>query len=659
MTREGGFLGTLDYASPEQVRGEAVDARTDLWALGVILYELLTGQTPFAAPTQEALLHDILVAEPKPLVGRPGVTRDLAAVVDRALAKDRRRRYATAAALGADLRAVLAGEPVQARLPTSFERLRRWTSREPWRAVAALALLLGLPGAAAGIAFTVAQAPLVELGERRAAELTRRRLLADVWIAYGRNDAPAALAMLPSDPRQLDDELLVTRFLVLEPSQRRPLLAELQRRTGPACAMLCRSAEAPGRAQAPTSDDPLEWFAAAVLVYGLVTRTADEDETAPYRPVVEMFQRASLLADTPQAHHLLMLSRAAARADDRDSMAAAEAALQRHFRELPGIAERAVHDRALQPSRDSLAHFEQLAQQPGPWRSRALYNLALRRDQAGDLPGAEASLRESLAIDPNYARAWARLGMLLERRGEREQALVALRTAVAADPDYARGWNNLGTTLLAGGELDEAERALRNAVTAVPDYARAHYNLGVVHDRRKDHSAAVQAYQRALALTPDYDMAQINLAWALWDTDRRDEALQAAERAVELRPQWPKSLRTLTLIGARASNHARAEWAARRWLAVEPQQPEAWHQLASALLRSKRASVRAEALAAAARAAELEPDNDVNHLLVANAKVVNGDKDGALAILQRLLATGTLTDSDRKYAEELQRFAQR
>ena len=234
VTREGGFLGTLDHASPEQVRGEAVDARTDVWALGVILYELLTGSAPFAAPTQEALLHDILVTEPKPIVGLPGVPRDLAAVVDRALAKDRRRRYATAAALGADLRAVLAGEPVQARLPTSLERLRRWTTREPWRAVAALVLLLGLPGAAAGIAFTVARAPLVDLGERRAAQLARQRLLADVWMAYGRSDAPAALALLPSDPRQLDDELLVTRFLLLETSQRHPLLAELQRRADPA-----------------------------------------------------------------------------------------------------------------------------------------------------------------------------------------------------------------------------------------------------------------------------------------------------------------------------------------------------------------------------------------------------------------------------------------
>ena len=151
LTREGSFLGTLDYASPEQVRGEACDGRTDVWALGVILYELLAGRHPFRAATQEATMRNILEVEPKALRGLPGIDDDLAAVVGRALEIQPLRRYATATAMLADLRAWLDGAPVSARLPTTTQRLRRWVRREPWQAVAALALATGLSAATVGM----------------------------------------------------------------------------------------------------------------------------------------------------------------------------------------------------------------------------------------------------------------------------------------------------------------------------------------------------------------------------------------------------------------------------------------------------------------------------------------------------------------------------
>ena len=147
LTCEGGFLGTLDYASPEQVRGEPIDARTDVWAAGVILHELLAGCHPFAAATQEATLKNILTVEPSSLRHRPGVSGDLAAVVGRALEKSRARRYASAAAMLADLRALQTGAAVSARLPTPPERVVRWARREPWQAMALGILALGLAAA--------------------------------------------------------------------------------------------------------------------------------------------------------------------------------------------------------------------------------------------------------------------------------------------------------------------------------------------------------------------------------------------------------------------------------------------------------------------------------------------------------------------------------
>ncbi len=106
LTRTGAVLGTLSYMSPEQACGEPVDHRADLWSLGVVLYELLTGRPPFTAESREALFHGIQYHEPPGIATlRPEVPAALEAVVSRLLEKDPARRYPNAAAVGAVLEA--------------------------------------------------------------------------------------------------------------------------------------------------------------------------------------------------------------------------------------------------------------------------------------------------------------------------------------------------------------------------------------------------------------------------------------------------------------------------------------------------------------------------------------------------------------------------
>jgi pimeloyl-ACP methyl ester carboxylesterase len=114
LTRTGMVLGTLAYMSPEQASGEKqVDHRTDLWALGVVLYEMLAGRRPFGQETIAALFHAVQTQEPAPLQDlRPDVSPGLQAVVSRLLRKEREGRYSNAAAL---LEALEAAEPVRAR----------------------------------------------------------------------------------------------------------------------------------------------------------------------------------------------------------------------------------------------------------------------------------------------------------------------------------------------------------------------------------------------------------------------------------------------------------------------------------------------------------------------------------------------------------------
>jgi hypothetical protein len=142
MTTHGQILGTPAYMSPEQASGEAhsVDGRSDVYGLGVVLYELLTGELPFRG-NQRMLLHQVLNDEPRqPRSLNDRIPRDLETICLRAVQKTPARRYSSAAELAADLRRWLANEPILARPVGGLERAYGWCQRRP--AVAGLSAAL-------------------------------------------------------------------------------------------------------------------------------------------------------------------------------------------------------------------------------------------------------------------------------------------------------------------------------------------------------------------------------------------------------------------------------------------------------------------------------------------------------------------------------------
>jgi WD40 repeat protein len=134
MTASGAVVGTPRYMSPEQAAGKTreVGTPTDVYALGAILYECLTGQPPFRADTAIATIQQVLTADPpRPRAIDPGVPADLETVCLKCLEKAPAKRYATADALAADLRAYLDGRPIAARPVGTAERFVKWVRRRP------------------------------------------------------------------------------------------------------------------------------------------------------------------------------------------------------------------------------------------------------------------------------------------------------------------------------------------------------------------------------------------------------------------------------------------------------------------------------------------------------------------------------------------------
>jgi WD40 repeat protein/serine/threonine protein kinase len=197
LTETGDLVGTLRYMAPEQFRGRC-DARSDVYSLGLTLYELLALRPAFEAPDRQRLIHQITQGEPQPIRRlMPGLPRDLETIVHTAIARDPADRYASAELLADDLRRWLRHEPIRARPISLHERLVKWTRRNPTLAALTAACVLATITTLAALATGYARVASMLQREQRISYFQRIALAERAWSS---NDVGRAEALLDETP---------------------------------------------------------------------------------------------------------------------------------------------------------------------------------------------------------------------------------------------------------------------------------------------------------------------------------------------------------------------------------------------------------------------------------------------------------------------------
>jgi tetratricopeptide (TPR) repeat protein/TolB-like protein len=618
LTGVGRIVGTAGYMSPEQARGEPVDARSDVFSLGSLIYEMVTGRRAFSGDTVHDTLLAVINRDPDSMVAqRAGTPPALEVIVRRCLEKEPSERFESARDVAFALEAISSGSNSAVRLPT--------------RSMGARLLRPGLV-AAAGLALLVAVLGLsgvLPLGGGEPPPLPDELHLALVDIAANPEDhelqliAAGMRESITEDLRLLEEQTF-GEFWVVSPRRRE--YGDLD-----------------------SVEHARNRFNATLTIVGSLER--QEDGLVVQLPLIDAASGIEV--------------RQVAISDRLDNLST--------FQTMPllGIAEvlgmeidRTTLDRLERRGTNVVTAYQSVLRAIG---------LAQADTSVDRLVEAAATLEEARAADPGYLRASTVLaevcGLLLRETGDAawyRQGLAALSPhlesedpdahlaagrlhivagnflqardqlllATAASPRDAEVLFALAEVHQGLGDLQRAESTLQRAVSNRPDYWEGHDRLATVFFEQGDYPAAVNSLRAVTRCAPQYDGGYTNLGIGYYYLDRRDDAKRMFERSIELNPH--DNYQTISNLGYLYYEDGRYAEAAdmfSRALAQNDGDYQVWGNLGNCLAVSSDPARAVEPLEQALALANATLDADPT-----NARIL-ADTAGYLIMLDRVDAS--------------------
>jgi tetratricopeptide (TPR) repeat protein/tRNA A-37 threonylcarbamoyl transferase component Bud32 len=627
----GTISGTLPYMAPEQLQGGRPDARTDIYAAGVVLYEMLSGRRPFTNATPAALMGDILYREAPPLrAARPDISAGLDSVITRCLEKDPGRRYPSARALLSDLRLCATGATLAVPAALPGRKRRGWIRPAIGLAAAAAAVAVGFGVWAwlsrPALAFenrdwlviadvenltgdavfdkALDTALRVSIEQSRYVNVVPRQRVTDALLRMKKPGGDRLDATLAREVAQREGFRAVLAPVISGVGGAYALSATLE---NPSTGASVKSAIV----QAAKKEDVLPALDALVrdVRRGLgESMSALSPQSKPLSKVttssLEALRQYSLAIDKHRAsqfdearvyyENALRIDPAFASAQASLGMLEFERFDAKRGRELLAqVAGRlddlsdseryrilAFHARAVENDLPkALEHLKTLVA-IYPDNSATHNNIAFFSRQMGRYEDAVKEYREAIRVDPTSMLFRDGLaGTYLYFLGDAKAGMEVCRAQLAVDDSQFQAWANLAWGYLGAGDLAQARSALEKAIQLNPKATIELYRLGSLHRLRGDYAAAEAAFLRVLELRPDETPAHYE-AGVVYRLMKRDADADAhfrqfrttLEKRVRADPTSPDRYLSLAMVALRLGESARADTLMRKSIAMDPAQ---------------------------------------------------------------------------------------